>query len=238
MSLFDPIEQDPTLLAVSKFWGIRTTQMAALADGGAAGGAARAAKHMDGICDLVTRIFVEAGIPPETVVNKPFLPGYYRARKEWDMAIRYKGALVAALEFKSQVGSVGKNINNRFEEALGTATDTWTAQTKNTAFGEVPPWLGYVFVLQEDSETEQPDRPVDALFPVDEAFHGISYNQRYQEMLSRFLGDHVYQAGWFITTTKGDDGHIYYDEPLATASGRAFRAAVEGRVNYVKSVLD
>lgn len=30
-----------------------------------------------------------------------------------------QGALVAALEFKSQVGSVGKNINNRFEEALG-----------------------------------------------------------------------------------------------------------------------
>jgi hypothetical protein len=29
-----------------------------------------------------------------------------------------------------------------------------------------------------------------------------------------------------------------YAEPLATASGKAFRTAVEGRVNYVRSVLD
>lgn len=78
-----------------------------------------------------------------------------------------QGVLVAALEFKSQVGSVGKNINNRFEEALGTGTDTWAAQTKLAAYGDVPPWLGYVFVLREDEETECPDRPIDALFPAD-----------------------------------------------------------------------
>jgi hypothetical protein len=75
------------------------------------------------------------------------------------MAVRFNDALVAALEFKSQVGSVAKNINNRFEEALGTATDTWAAQTKYAAFGEIPPWFGYVFVLQEAEETEQSNRP-------------------------------------------------------------------------------
>jgi hypothetical protein len=192
---------------------------------------------MDGICNLVRSIFVQAGMPAETVLNEKYLPGYYRARKRWDMAIRYRDVLVAALEFKSQVGSVGKNINNRFEEALGTATDTWTAQKKYAPFGDVPPWLGYVFILQEDYETEQTNRSTNALFPVDETFRGLSYNQRYQEMLRRFLGDNVYQAGWFITTTVDDDGHISYNEPLQTASGKAFRAAVEGRVNYVKSVL-
>jgi hypothetical protein len=237
MNLFDPIEPDPTYVAVSRFWNARAGQIAALADGGAAGGAARAAGHMDGIRDLVKSIFVQAGMPEEAVINEPFLPGYYRARKKWDMAIRYREALVAALEFKSQVGSVAKNINNRFEEALGTATDTRAAQAKYAPFGEVPPWLGYVFVLREDSETEQPDRSIRALFPADETFRGMSYSQRYQEMLSRFLGDNVYQAGWFITTTIDDDGHISYAEPLAIASGKAFRAAVEGRVNYVKSVL-
>jgi Restriction endonuclease XhoI len=229
---------DPTHVAVSAFWNTRTSQMAALEDGGAAGGGARAAGHMNGIRKLVAGIFVEAGIPGESIVSdgKSFLPGYYRARKRWDMAIRYKGALVAALEFKSQVGSVGKNINNRFEEALGTATDTWTAQTKYAPFGDVPPWLGYVFVLQENEETEKSGRSTKALFPVDEAFKGMSYNQRYQEMLRRFLGDNVYQAGWFITTSV-NQGVVSYAEPLATASGKAFRAAVEGRVNYVKSVL-
>ncbi len=154
------------------------------------------------------------------------------------MAVCYKGALVAGLEFKSQVGSVGKNINNRFEEALGTATDTWAAQSKFEAYGEVPPWLAYVFVLREDDETEKPNRAINALFSADEQFRGLSYNGRYQEMLRRFLGENVYQGGWFITTKMDDQGRVSYADPLATASGRAFRAAVEGRVNYVRSVLD
>ena len=212
--------------------------MAALADGGAAGGGARAAGHMNGIRDLVKRIFTDAGMPKDSIEYEPYLPGFYRPRKRWDMAVKYKGALVAALEFKSQVGSVGKNINNRFEEALGTGTDTWAAQAKLAAYGEVPPWLAYVFVLREDEETEWPNRPINALFPADSAFRGMSYNQRYQEMLKRFMGDNIYQAGWFITTKTDDAGRVSYAEPLATASGKTFRVAVQGRVNYVRSVFD
>jgi hypothetical protein len=234
----DHTPEDATQAAVSLFWTKRVGQMAALADGGAAGGAARAAGHMNGIRDLVKSIFIDAGMPRDSIEYEPYLPGFYRARKRWDMAVKYKGALVAALEFKSQVGSVGKNLNNRFEEALGTGTDTWAAQTRFAAYGEVPPWLGYVFVLREDKETERPNRRITALFPADPAFKGMSYNQRYQEMLKRFMGDNIYQAGWFITTRMDGEGRVSYAEPLATASGKAFRTAVQGRVNYVRSVLD
>lgn len=141
------------------------------------------------------------------------------------------------MEFKNQVGSVGKNINYRFEKALGSGTDTWAAQSRFAAYGEVPPWLGYVFVLREDDETERPGRPIKALFPADATFRGMSYNQRYQEMLRRFISDNIYQAGWFITTKIDETGRVSYAEPLATASGRAFRVAVEGRLRYVRSVL-
>jgi hypothetical protein len=65
----------------------------------------------------------------------------------------------------------------------------------------------------------------------------MSCNQRYQEMLKRFMGDNIYQAGWFITTKTDGHGRVSYAESLATASGKAFRVAVEGRVNYVRSVL-
>lgn len=229
---------DPTQAAVSLFWTKRADQIAALSDGGLAGGAARAAGHMNGIRGLVASIFVDAGMPEDAIIYEPYLPGYYRARKRWDMAVRYKGALVAALEFKSQVGSVRKNQNNRFEEALGTGTDTWAAQTKNQAFGAVPPWLGYVFVLREDEETEGKMYNVSALFDVDPVFEGMSPNERYQTMLSRFMGDNIYQAGWFITTKQNENGSVSYAEPLATASGKVFRVAVEGRVNFVRSVLD
>jgi len=234
----DQIPDDPTQIAVLLFWTTRADQMAALADGGAAGGGARAGAHMNGIRNLVRSIFLDAGMPESSVEYEPYLPGFYRPRKRWDMAVKYKGALVAALEFKSQVGSVGKNINNRFEEALGTGADTWAAQSKLAAYGEVPPWLGYVFVLREDEETEAPGRPINALFPADPAFRGMSYNQRYQEMVKRFMGDNIYQGGWFITTKMNETGQVSYTEPLATASGKAFRVAVQGRVNYVRSVLD
>ncbi|WP_326552140.1 PaeR7I family type II restriction endonuclease [Micromonospora sp. NBC_01813] len=233
----DQLTPDPTSAAVSLFWTKRADQMAALADGGASGGGARAGGHMNGVRDLVASIFIESGMPKDAIVKEPYLPGYYRVRKKWDLAIRYKGALVAALEFKSQVGSVGKNINNRFEEALGTGTDTNAAQRKLEAFGDVPPWLGYVFVLREDSETEQSRHDTSALFPTDPTFHGLSYNQRYQEMIRRFMGDNVYQLGWFITTCVDGQGVVSYNEPLATATGKAFRAAVQGRVNYVLEVL-
>jgi hypothetical protein len=95
-----------------------------------------------------------------------------------------------------------------------------------------------VFVLREDDETESPDRSIAALFPADPAFAGMSYSQRYQEMLRRFISDNIYQAGWFITTKSDDAGRVTYSEPLATASGKAFRAAVQGRLHYVWSVLD
>src|ERR1043166_2872975 len=97
--LTDGTPEDPTQAAVSLFWTTRADQMAALADGGAAGGGARAAGHMNGIRDLVKGIFINAGMPKDAIEYEPYLPGFYRARKRWDMAVKYKGALVAALEF-------------------------------------------------------------------------------------------------------------------------------------------
>lgn len=237
MNLPDHTPADPTQAAVSLFWTKRADQMSALADGGLAGGGARAAGHMDGIRDLVKTIFVEAGMPGSSIVNEPYLPGYYRARKRWDMAVVYRGSLVAAVEFKSMVGSVGKNINNRFEEALGNVTDARAAQQKFAAFGKVDPWFGYVFVLREDNETERVGTPVKALFSGDSVFAGMSYSQRFQEMLNRVLRDNIYQAGWFITTKIDRDGRVSFAEPLMTASGATFRTMVEARVNLIRKEL-
>lgn len=230
-------DTDLTQEAVAAFWQIRKDQVGRLDDGGAAGGAARAAKHLDAIRDLVAQIFLSEGLPVECIVNEPYLPGFYRPRKRWDLLIKHRGVMVAAIEFKSQVGSVGKNLSNRFEEALGSATDTRVAQTENAAFGELPPWLGYVFVLREDEETEAKRGRLTAQYPIDPVWQGQSYNERYQTMIGRFIEKEVYHAGWFITTKVDDKGQVVYSEPLATASGNAFRAAVKGRVEYVKAVL-
>jgi hypothetical protein len=223
---------------IEDFWFKRDEQTSRLADGGTSGGAARANGHMGSVTDFVGKLFEDAGID-KTDIKKgaPYLPGYYRIRKQWDLVVVHRGHLVAAVEFKSQVGSVGKNFNNRFEEALGTATDTLTAQRKFQPYGEVPPWLAYVFVLQETDETEAA-RNGTALFPVDPEFKGMSYNQRYQTMLSRFMGDQIYHAGWFVTTKRGLDNSVTFVEPLATAAYKSFAVAIKGRVDYVKTVAE
>lgn len=144
--------------AVEDFWRRRDKQEGDLEDGGRSGGAARGNGHMKALEALVKGIFIDCGIPEDCVrTGQPYLPGYYRVRKQWDLVVEYKGVLVAAFEFKSQVGSVGKNFNNRFEEALGSATDIEAVQRKNeeSPFGQVPPWLGYVFILEETPETEK-----------------------------------------------------------------------------------
>lgn len=224
--------------AVSHFWVKRDEQRDNQEDGGRAGGAARGNKHIKGFENAVKEVFLDCGIPAGNIrTGKPYLPGYYRVRKQWDLVVLYKGVLVAALEFKSQVGSVGKNFNNRFEEALGSATDLAAAQKKNGPFGAVPPWLGYVFVLEETEETEKLNRQSGALFDTDPAFKGMSYTQRYQEMISRFVGENVYDIGWFVTTQRAEDGGITYKEPLPTSTARTLQVAIEGRVKLVKAML-
>lgn len=231
------MHRDDVQRAIESFWSTRESQRARLEDEGKSGGAARANGHMGGIEQLVVKEFLEAGVPQECIrTRQPYLPGFYRVRKQWDLVVILEDVLVAAFEFKSQVGSVGKNLNNRFEEALGSATDTHTAQIKNSPYGDVGAWLGYVFILQETNETEQKNRSTAALFPTDPVFDGMSYNERYQEMVRRFLGENIYQAGWFVTTKVTDEG-IVYNEPLATATAEAFSIQIRARVDFVKSVL-
>jgi hypothetical protein len=222
--------------AVGQFWFKRDEQTARLADGGAAGGAARAGGHIGGFERLVKQLFIDAGIPESSIiVGSPTLPGYYRVAKKWDLVVVHEGVLVAAIEFKSQVGSVGKNYNNRFEEALGSATDIHAAQQEFDAFGQLPPWLGYVFILQESDETERPLRAARTLFPVDPVFNGLSYSQRYQTMIKRFFNHHIYQAGWFLTTKRGADAEVTFAEPMASACAATFAAEIVGRVNVVQA---
>jgi hypothetical protein len=231
------LEDNAVKSAIESFWMTRDEQAGRLADGGSAGGGARANGHMQEITDLVGSHFVRCGIAPLDVRSgAPYLPGYFRVRKQWDLVVLHRGHLVAAIEFKSQVGSVGKNFNNRFEEALGTATDTLAAQEQYRPFGEVAPWLGYVFVLQETTETERPAKDSEALFPIDRNFRGRSYNERYQMMIDRFLSAQIYNAGWFLTTKRTKQGMVTYEEPLATACGAAFGAAIRGRIEYVRAV--
>ena len=75
---------------------------------------------MGGLEVLVSDILCEAGLKKVDVRTRTALelPGYFRATKKWDLIVVSDGALVLAMEFKSQAGkSIGNYVNNRSEEA-------------------------------------------------------------------------------------------------------------------------
>lgn len=96
---------------------------------------------------MVRAMLVEAGLSDAAIYERKgqvVLPGYFRATKEWDLLVVADGNLIATLELKSQVGpSFGNNFNNRTEEALGSATDLWTAHREGAFKDSIRPWLGY-----------------------------------------------------------------------------------------------
>jgi hypothetical protein len=142
--------------AVARFWTSRETQaQKQVAKSGVRDAGARAAvtggSQMDGFIELVRDLLEESG------VNKPLiycercveLPGWFRPEKK---------CLIAAIEFKSQVGSFGNNYNNRTEEALGSAVDLWAAYREGAFKPSARPWLGYVMLLEEARLPRGPSR--------------------------------------------------------------------------------
>src|SRR5438105_5947938 len=101
------------------------------------------------------------------------LPGYFRATKKWDLIVVSEGQLVLAMEFKSQAGkSIGNNVNNRSEEAVGSAKDIWIA-FREGRFGKSPtPFLGYFFLLEDRDSVKTPVGNKEPYFPVDPVFRG------------------------------------------------------------------
>ncbi len=157
--------------AVQHFWSTRSDQ--SLRQGSATGikdagnrSAVTGGKHADGFVKLVAEIIADAGIDDfnihTTSKKSRTIPGYYRPAKEWDLVVSFDDTLLAAVEVKSQVGSFGNNFNNRVEEAIGNASDFWAAYTKGIYSPSARPWLGYLFMLEEEPTSIAPTRPLDS----------------------------------------------------------------------------
>jgi len=114
--------------AVAFLWATRREQIAKQNTKGQRDqgyrGAVTGGAQMDGFLDLITKLVVGAGIDKSCLFRDKHLelPGYFGPQKKWDFLIVKDSQLLAALEFKSQVGpSFGNNFNNRAEEAIGSA---------------------------------------------------------------------------------------------------------------------
>jgi hypothetical protein len=146
--------------------------------------------QMGGLEVLVSDILCEAGLKKVDVRTRTALelPGYFRATKKWDLIVVSEGALVLAMEFKSQAGkSIGNNVNNRSEEAVGSAKDIWTA-FREGRFGKSPaPFLGYLFLLEDRDNVKIPVANKEPYFSVDPEFRGESHLKDTATISRRFL---------------------------------------------------
>lgn len=221
--------------AVQSYWSSRSSQMAKQKKGGQidAGlrGAVTGGAQMNALEQLVIDVLCDAGLCREDIKSRKALelPGYYRPEKKWDLLIVSKGQLVSAIEFKSQVGpSFGNNYNNRTEEALGSATDIWTAYREGR-FGHGPrPFLGYFFLLEDCPKVHKPVKNAEPYFKVDRAFAGASYSKRYEVLCQRMVLERIYDAACLALTTNEESTKISH--PSSDLSFQRFIAALEGHV--------
>ncbi|GAB4279360.1 MAG: PaeR7I family type II restriction endonuclease [Coriobacteriia bacterium] len=187
-------------------------------------------KHLDSLADLVEWVLVDAGLPEHAVHRGSAveLPGYFRPEKRWDVVAVHENALVAAVEFKSILGSYGNNMNNRAEEALGNAEDLRQAAEAGL-LGSVRPWTGYVFVMQDEDASRSPVGAKQPHFSIDPVFVDSSYQDRAIAMCRRLMLKGLYDAAWFVTgdgTGKPDA----IQEPAPDLTWAKFETALRGRV--------
>jgi hypothetical protein len=185
--------------------------------------------HLDAIAAVISETFTEAGIPSEWVFGERTgleLPGYFRAEKKWDIVVAHRKRLIAAIEFKSIWGSYGNNINNRVEEAVGSASDIAKA-LRPGLLGSSAPWLGYVFVIRDDGAIHRETRFKEPHFPVDKVFDGSTYLERFGTLCSRLVAERLYDNVWFVCV---DEETGTYKEPNAAMTWSKFEAAIKGKV--------
>jgi len=210
---------------------------------------ATAGGHLDGITDLTIELLIEAGFPKASIHKtrgQQALPGYFRPTKNWDVAVTWQNRLVMALEFKSHIGSQtpdrasgekhGKNYNNRTEEALGSASDLWTAYREG-AFGlSPPPCLGYFMLCEEAPASTRPVRVQEPHFKVFEDFRDASYARRYELLCQRMIRQRLYDAACLILSARTTGTRGAYREPLPELSYRAFIATLIGRATVFQQL--
>ena len=189
--------------------------------------------QMNGFVALVAEIVRESGVPDAAVYRSTGLelPGYFRPTKRWDLLVVADGQLLACCEFKSQVGSFGNNCNNRTEEAIGTATDLWTAYREGAFKGSQRPWLGWLMLLEKAPSSTRPLKVSEPHFPVFPEFKAASYAQRYELLCLKLVRERLYDAACLILSDREGGPRGLCEQPNEEIGFARFVSALAGHVS-------
>lgn len=222
--------------AVQHFWQARTEQKKKQQEAGKIDtgnrGAVTGGTQMGALEVLTMELMIEAGLEKRAIKTRTALelPGYYRPEKKWDLIVVSNERLIAAIEFKSMVGSVSNNFNNRVEEAVGSATDIWTA-FREGRFGSVRPFLGYFFLLEDTPGVHKPVKPKEPYFKIDTIFQDASYSKRFEVLCQRLILERLYDATCFTLATNTEPTRITH--PVVELNFRQFAARLQGHARAI-----
>jgi hypothetical protein len=223
-------------LGIRQFWSGRSK---ALADGERSQGGERSAvlsgKNMDGFLAMVDGLVRQNGLPHANIhtTSRPLLtlPGYFRPTKLWDVLVFDRGALVAAIELKSQVGpSFGNNFNNRTEEAIGTAHDLSMAIREGVLGDQQRPFLGWLILVEDCPGSRTPVRDRSPHFPVFPEFQGASYLGRYDVLCQRLMREGLYTQASVLASPREAVVDGAFRVLSQTTGLTAFAAGLAGHV--------
>lgn len=192
-------------------------------------------RHLGPLARFFVDVILANGVrSPDIHVNGRLLtlPGFFRPTKNWDLVVMNGDQLMAAIEFKSQVGSIGNNANNRAEEVVGLGVDLWKAHREG-AFGKGAPmpFVGYFFVLEDSPKVWKASSEPKLHFPVLDQFKGgVSYAKRYEILCDMLVQEKIFTSASVILSTAnaGIDGS--YKELSDSTSVKRFVATLAGHV--------
>ncbi len=230
--------RDRVAKAVRHFWKVRARQhenqgvVSGRKDAGSRG-AVTGGKHLDGFIKLFSDLLAEASLPDSSIhTQTTTLPGYFRPTKKWDLIVVVDGVLLAAIEFKAQVGpSFGNNFNNRVEEALGNSGDILTAYREGKFAPSRKPWLGWMMLLQETPRSTTPVRVDEPYFDVFPEFHDASYVDRYRIFCERLMRERHYDAACLLLSDLETGMEGKFREPGMETNFAAFADSLIAHAN-------
>ena len=231
--------------AVKAFWRNRASALQRQVDAGRVDQGERASvtagKNMDGFKSLIVDIIKKNGMSDAAIYENRSalaLPGYFRSSKLWDLLIKHRGQLIAAIELKSQVGpSFGNNFNNRTEEAIGIAHDFWTAYREG-ALGDQPrPFIGWIMLVEDAPQSQARVKDCSPHFPVFKEFKDASYVQRYNVLCQKLVREGLYTSAALLVSPRTAVEGGGFSTLSATTSLRSFVTSLAGHIAAEAALL-
>jgi hypothetical protein len=191
-------------------------------------------QQMDGFASLIEDlVHEETGVPRDSIKHDyhATLPGYYRHEKEWDTAVVHNDELLAVVEYKSQGSSIGNNLNNRAEEAIGNNTDLYKAYEEGLFEPSPAPWAGYLMLMVDNEASRKPRSLREPNFRADDAFQDAGYVDRMELLCLRMVRQRLVDEAAFMISndTIGINGE--YTEPNEELEFERFARSLVSHVN-------